>query len=148
MSWDILVLSIPADVQTLDGLNDKSKLNLLGTYEYVFISIREVWPTVENVEGSLKDGYHQISADGYSIEFFLKETQVEIDGLMFMIRGGGDVVPHLKQLCDQTGWRIYDISQSAFIDFGPKAEDSWRKWQAYRDRVIGNDKDVLLQSDE
>jgi hypothetical protein len=51
--------------------------------------------------------------------------------------GGGDVMGAIRAASEALGVRALDCSTGDWIDFeSPEADDSWRRWQAYRDKVI------------
>ena len=150
MSWDVLVWSVPSDIVTLDELTQR--IDKLGQ-DSVFGRLGSLHEIVETIQAALPDAdfsdrsWGRLRGDGFSIEFNVGDDDPVVS-IMLHIRGGGELLPVLRTLCEQTGWRLFDISESRFMDFGRDAVRGWQRWQAYRDQVVGRPARRSVVSDE
>jgi hypothetical protein len=73
--------------------------------------------------------------DGFSFEFNIGKNE-PCDGFMIHVRGGGDAVSSLLLLSERPGWYLLDISSMEWLHHGRDTGESWRRFQAYRDKVL------------
>lgn len=132
MSWDIYIMSAPAGASTLEEVGpEEADIEPLGSRQEVHNAILAVFPNAD-----LSDpAWGVFDGDGYSIEFNMGSDNT-VGGMMLHVRGGDDAIPAIKALCDHTGWRAYDIGTGEFMGFDAASEESRRRWQEYRDRVV------------
>lgn len=62
-----------------------------------------------------------------------------IDSFMIHARGGGDVVELLLDLAKSSGWYLLDCSEGEWFHHHRNPDETWRRFQAYRDYVNQND---------
>lgn len=134
MSWDVYIMSASGAGGMAPGADPNDEdIAPLGIRETVHSAIRSVFPTVDLSDRS----WGVLEGEGYTIEFNMG-TDDSVGGMMLHVRGGGDVIPAIKALCDHTGWLAYDLQAGEFMAFDAASEESWQEWQAFRDRAVGS----------
>jgi hypothetical protein len=128
MSWDIFIYS-----QDPRQLNAGAKVPPLGDAADVRAKISKSLPAVD-----WKDpAWGVLEGKGWSIEFY-HQTNGVADSLMLLVRGGGEPVPAICQLCKENGWVALDSSTGQLMDLNAAPSKSWEQFQKYRDQVTGS----------
>lgn len=131
MSWDISIMDLPGDAASVADIPDDFQPEPLGQRAELIAAIRDVAPTADFADPS----WGELSTPDFVIEFNMGSDEV-VDSIMLHVRGGGPVVCFIDALLTRLGRRAIDCSEGEF--FRPKSSsESFRAWQAYRDRVIG-----------
>ena len=65
-------------------------------------------------------------------------TDEEVNTIMLHIRGGGDPFNFIRTICNHFKWFALDCSTGHYIDFLNPSQDSWDRWQKYRDKIVGS----------
>ncbi len=132
MSWDISLMRIPSEITSLREIDGNFKN--LGPKEEVLSMLAKTFP-----DGDFSDPtWGRLETDEYSIEFSLDNADPLVE-ITLHIRGGAAALEPVRKICEKTGWRALDWS-GEFIDFDRDPVSSLRKWQQYRDRIIGTRK--------
>jgi hypothetical protein len=132
MSWDVMLFRFegepPADANEID----EKKMVPLGPAAAVRAAISAGLPGVDWSDPTW-GGY---DGPGFSIEFNTGDED-PIESIMLLVRGGGDAVPAIMAFAVPAGWSALDCSTGKFLDPVRPSDEGWRKFQDYRDRVIG-----------
>ena len=130
MSWDVFLFNAPPGMKSLDDLSEDFKVAPLGPKDEV---IAKLTHALEIDFSDRSWGIH--NTESYSIEFNMGADPVE--SIMLHVRGGGEVMGAIRAAADALGVRALDCSTGDWIDFeSAKADDSWQRWQAYRDQIV------------
>lgn len=131
MSWDLFAFVLPPDAQSVEDIPSEYQPPVIGPRASLAEAIARVLP-----EADLGDpGWGRVDLGEASIVINLGEDDPV--GVALHVRGSGDHVPAVIQtILDATGTRALDASTGELF-----AEDSgsFEAWQAYRDRVLGDD---------
>jgi hypothetical protein len=133
MSWDIFVQDFPRDARTLEDIPEGYSPSSIGERSTVISRIKEVVPIADfsNPAWGLIDG------DGWSIEVNLGDGE-DCEGFAFHVRGGDEAVGIVAAILQHLDLRAFDAQTGDFFVAGPEAVESFRKWRAYRDRVVAD----------
>lgn len=130
MSWDISIMDLPTDADSLSDIPDDFQPEPLGARTDLIAAIREVAPSSDFTDPS----WGQIVTPDFVIEFNMVGDEI-VDSIMLHVRGGDSAVAFIAALLDRLGRRAIDCSEGSFFD--PSAsEQSLRAWRDFRDRVI------------
>lgn len=132
MSWDILLMPVPAGFRSVRDIPSDWQPLPLGPRSEVVAGISAVRPDIDWSDPT----WGMLGGEGFSIEFSTGRED-PVQSVMLHVRGGGDVIPLIAEICERNRWRAIDCSSGEFMDFGEESAQSWRDWQAYRDRVVG-----------
>lgn len=130
MSWDVYFMRAEEIDQVAD-IPDDFQPQSMGDPESVRKKITESFPTTDWSDPT----YGDFTNAGMSIEIAIGDS-ADIDGVMMMVRGGGDPIPPIVDLCRRTGWKA--IADGEFIDIDAPITSGWEEWQAFRDRLINS----------
>jgi hypothetical protein len=61
-----------------------------------------------------------------------------VSTLMIAVRGTGEPLPVIVQLCKRNGWLLTDVDADEAIDLDHPSDRGWRDFQEFRDRVAGS----------
>jgi len=132
MSWDIVILDFPPDAVTVADLSGRDfKPGPLGPRNDLIARIREILPEADFKNPS----WGVLDSEDFSIEFNMgrKET---CDMISLYVRGGGHTAMVIvAKLLQHLKLRGIDCQTSEFFRYDA-AEESFRKWQKYRDQVV------------
>ena len=81
-----------------------------------------------------------LEGDGFSFEFNFTKSGT-VDTFTLHVRGGGDAVTPIVEMCKHFGWQALDYSTGDFIDLKSPTSESWQRFQEFRDRVISTYRD-------
>jgi hypothetical protein len=130
MSWDISIMDLPTDADSLSDIPDDFQPEPLGARTDLIAAIREVAPSSNFTNPS----WGQLVTPDFVIEFNMVGDEI-VDSIMLHVRGGDSAVDFIAALLDRLGRRAIDCSEGSLFD--PSAsEQSFRAWRDFRDRVI------------
>ena len=131
MSWDVLILKFDGSPPSLDELPDDFKPTELGMADQVRVLISHCLPTVDwsDLSWGMFDG------GNFTIEFNLSSKD-SVDSFMLHVRGNGDAVPTVVNICRPNGWSAYDVSTGKFIDLEHPSSEGWEAFKKFRDGAI------------
>ena len=140
MSWDLVVHSSSGTLGSVADVRRKVDASIGGI--------------------SWDDAAHGVvQQGGYAIEFSLiaenqsddedeEDTDVDLEqddeedqpldpaapvsSLMLSVRGTGEPLPVIVQLCKQNGWLLTDVDEDERIDLDHPSDRSWREFQRFR----------------
>jgi hypothetical protein len=73
-------------------------------------------------------------ADGFSLEFFLAPDQ-EVKDITVDVRGNGNPLPTLRQLCTRNDWIVRQADGKP-IELDAEAASEWARFVQYRDAAV------------
>ena len=132
MSWDILIINFPEDLQSLSEITHGLKPTPLGKRDDVIAQIHQVLPGADFSDRS----WGILDHSGLSIEFNMGKEEV-CDGVTLHVRGGGSAIATIVQLLEHLKLRAIDHQTGEFFS-AEAAHASFGQWQAYRDRAMQN----------
>ena len=131
MSWDISIQDLPKDVQSVEDIPDDYQPNPLGARAEVIARIQEALPDVDFSDPS----WGILDQPDFSIEFNMGAEEI-CESFMLHVRGGGEAMTTVARLLQHLQLRGIDCQTGDFFSL-EAARKSFGDWQAYRDRVIG-----------
>ncbi|MFJ5233165.1 hypothetical protein ACIQBJ_25130 [Kitasatospora sp. NPDC088391] len=130
MSWDLLLLPVPADITSLDELPDDFTAQPLGSREQVTTALAARIPGIDLTDPT----WGHLSGPTWSVELNIGSDD-PIESLMLHIRGGGDVLQLVFRITDAVSCRALDVSEGVFLSTDAAA--GWHSFQRFRERVTG-----------
>jgi len=130
MSWDVSIMHLPADVQSVVAIGEVFKLRPLGKRDDIIEKIREILPDVDFSDPS----WGVLDQAGFTIEFNMGKEEI-CDSFMLHVRGGGDAIATIEGLLKHLQLRAVDCSTGDIFP-SDAAHASLGRWQEYRNRVI------------
>lgn len=131
MSWDVSVFAFKEPPTPIDQMPKDWRPPVMGTGDEVrsLISTYLFGVDWSDPTWGLYEG------DGFSFEFSMGSDEL-IDNFAVHVRGSGDAVADLMKFAVPNGWYVLDWSSGDWLDPGKPCEESWKKFQAYRDRIV------------
>ena len=134
MSWDIFVLDLPRDAQSVDDVPRDYEPKALGQRDVLIAKIRELVPSADFSDPS----WGTIEGENFSIELNMGKERV-VGSFAFHVRGGEAAVGVVAAILSHLDLRAIDGQTGEFFEWGDSALESFRAWRAFRDRVIDGD---------
>ncbi|HLL52419.1 MAG TPA: hypothetical protein VK447_02675 [Myxococcaceae bacterium] len=136
MSWQVLLMELPAEAQCMKQVPLDYRTDSLGDRALLASRLEEALPGVEFEDPS----WGAINGDGFSIQIDLGE-QSEVDSVTLHVQGGGSDA--FKTIWDATralGVRALDVTTGELLNFSQDGDEI---------RVRrGLDHDVVLDSED
>ena len=132
MSWDIFAMDMPLGVRSVSEIPRDFRPGSLGSRSAVIAKIMQIVPTADFSDPS----WGRIEGDGWSIGVNIGKDE-DCDSIALHVRGGEAAVGAVAGILDGLGIRAIDAQTGEFFVSGPAAIESFRKWRAYRDQVVG-----------
>ncbi|WP_380282566.1 hypothetical protein [Kitasatospora purpeofusca] len=130
MSWDLLLLPVPAGFDSVDDFPDDLATPPLGSHEQVTAALLDQLPGIDFSDPT----WGRLAGPAWSIELSLG-SETPVDSIMLHVRGAGDdVLGAVFAIAGAVGCRVIDISEGDFL--APDDPNGWHSFQDYRDRVI------------
>jgi len=133
MSWDIFVQDLPRDAATFADIPPDFKPSSLGKRSDVIAKITEIVPSADFSDPS----WGMIEGEDWSIEVNIGKSET-CGGFALHVRGGDGAVAVVAAILNHLDLRALDSQTGEFFVAGPEAVESFRRWRAFRDRVIGS----------
>lgn len=131
MSWDVIILNYKDNPPDFNNLPDDFQPPIIGLKSEIREKINIVFNSVD-----WSDPDWGISkCNGFSIEFSLPKDDSPTS-IALHIRGGGDPIPLIVQMCKLNNWSAFDTSTGKWIDLNKPNKKGWDDWQKYRNRVV------------
>jgi hypothetical protein len=130
MSWDVLVLDLPSDAQKVTDIPTDYRPSPIKRSE-IIERIIDVIPTAD----FSNPNWGLIIEQDWSIEVNLGKEQ-ECSSIMLHVRGGDAAIGAVVAIVRRLNLRAIDCQTGDFFDAGDSSMESFRRWRAYRDRVI------------
>ncbi|NEQ47902.1 MAG: hypothetical protein F6K00_31975 [Leptolyngbya sp. SIOISBB] len=134
MSWLVIVINAHNAQESLrsDRINPTWLPEAMGSEEQVRQAIGEV---LSGIEWSEKEGYFDSGSFRFRISFSLDVSSGLVNVVNLDIRGSGDPVTTILELCQHNHW-VADDEDCERLTADASSQTGWKEWQAYRDRVI------------
>jgi hypothetical protein len=133
MSWDLIVMDLPRGAAVVADIPADFKPASLGTRADVIAKIKQAVPTADFSDPS----WGMIEGATWSIEISLGKKEA-CDSFALHVRGSGDeAVAVVAAIVDGVKLRAVDAQTGELFAAGPQGLESFRRWCAFRDRVIG-----------
>ena len=130
MSWDVVLLKEKFDT------NDKDyQPPTLGKRMELISQLTSILPNLDFSDES----WGIMEGDGFSIEFNIGNNE-NVDSIMLHIRGGGDPIQIIQGIMQEFKWESLDCSTGDFMELNNVSNESWTKFQTWRDKVFKRDK--------
>jgi hypothetical protein len=130
MSWDIFVQDLPRNAKCVADIPADFVPSSLGKRSTIIEKIKQVIPSAEFSDPS----WGQIEGNDWSIEVNMGDNE-DCDGFVFHIRGENTAIGVAAAILQHLGLRALDSQTGEFFVGGADAEESLRKWRAYRDHL-------------
>lgn len=117
MSWDVLLMRIPPDINTLEELEEEYEekgedWEALGSREEVLSLLPALLPEADFSDPT----WGSLTASNFSIEFNIGDGD-PIETIMLHIRGGEGSTEVIRKICTSTEWSAIDCVTNKVIDF-------------------------------
>lgn len=132
MSWDIYVMDIPETVRSVQDLPSGYDPKPIGERDVIIEKIREVCPEADFSDPS----WGHIAGRGCAIEVSIGDD-TPVNCVAFHVYGGGDAVGIISEILQALGMRAFDMGSETGIFDEAAAQESFRRWQHYRDQIRG-----------
>ncbi len=133
MSWDLLVLAMPAEFATMDDIPPDYPGAPLGPAAVVLQQLRDHFG---DRIGLADPAWGHLAGAGWAIELNIGRKD-PIDSIMLHVRGGGeDLIAAIVSIADAVGGRALDFSEGVFLTGAPGEANSWQAFQDYRAQVL------------
>lgn len=129
MSWDVLIFDFKGEEPPA---TQDFKPPSMGSTGAVRLTVSRNLPRVDWSDPNLGI----LEAKEFSIEFNLGDED-PVTNMMLHVRGTGDPVTVIADLCKATGWRALDCSTGEWLDLADPLHEGWSAFQEFRDRAIG-----------
>jgi len=131
MSWDVLLLHLPADITSAHDIPDDYTPPPLGRRHQVLAAVARAEPGADLSDPTWGD----LSGPTWSMELNIGSTD-PVDSIMLHIRGtGDDVLASVFRLASAFDCKVLDSSTGGLIT--PQGPSGWHAFQEFRDRVTG-----------
>lgn len=130
MSWDVLLLHLPADITSAQDIPDDYSPPPLGRQPEVLAAVSRAEP-----EADLSDPtWGDLSGPTWSIELNIGSAD-PVDSIMLHIRDSGDdVLASVFRLASALGCKVLDCSTGDLIT--PRGPSGRHAFQEFRDRMF------------
>ncbi|WP_333736265.1 hypothetical protein [Streptomyces sp. IBSBF 2806] len=133
MSWDILLLPLPADLTSIDALPADHEPLPIGSRPSVHRALRSAVDEVDLTDPA----WCELLGPTWVIELGIGEND-PVESVMLHVRGGkDDVLPVIFRISRALGCRPFDCSTGDLL--ADHAQVSWKPFQSFRDRTIASD---------
>ena len=130
MSWDVLILYVPPEIETAEQMGDDFHSEL-GPRDRVLERLRGLFPEIDLSDPTWGD----LEGPSYSIEFNIGDKD-PVESIMLHVRGDDGSIDPIHRLCEATGWRAMDMGDCEFLDFDEDPARGLRGWQGLRDQMM------------
>ncbi|MFC4516337.1 hypothetical protein [Streptomyces ehimensis] len=130
MSWDVLLLPLPAGIASIDELGVDHELPPVGSRFWVLDALQSAVHDVDLTDSA----WGELVGPSWVIELSIGEDD-PVESVMLHVRGGGDeVLPVIFGLARALGCRVLDSSSGDLLAENTAA--GWHAFQGFRDRVV------------
>jgi catechol 2,3-dioxygenase-like lactoylglutathione lyase family enzyme len=131
VSWDVFVQDFPRDVKSVVDIPPDFKPTSIGVCSTIIEKIKEIFPRADFSDPS----WGRIDGDDWSIEVNLGAREI-CEGFALHVRGTGTAAGAVAAILQSLNLRAIDPQTGDFFVAGDEANESFRKWRSYRDRVM------------
>lgn len=132
MSWDIIVMDLPAGIKSVAEIPKDFRGRPLGQRADLIKKISAIFPGIDFSDPS----WGILKADGCYIEFSMGPHD-EVESFGMHVRGGDECPNVVARVLDGLGMRAVDTSSdSGLFEQDPDhRSDSFNRWRAFRSHV-------------
>ena len=130
MSWDILIMDLPRDAETVSEVPSDFKPEPLGDRDELISGVLSAAPMADFSDPS----WGQIATRDFSIEVNIGNDE-QVDSIMLHVRGGDGAIELIAAILDRLNRRALDIQTDEMFDKA-SAVTGLAAWRAYRDQVV------------
>ncbi|MEZ4399173.1 MAG: hypothetical protein R3B06_04095 [Kofleriaceae bacterium] len=132
MSWDVLLMRLPADVASLEELPEGFVPPPLGAPAEVRAALAAAVPELDFADPS----WGRITGDDFSIEVSV-DADEPVGTVMLHVRGGDGALPVVGAMVAALGVSAIDCGPGTLLLLdSPAAAASFAAWRDYRDDVV------------
>lgn len=132
MSWDIFVQDLPADARSVADIPSDFEPAAVGGRGELIQHIRSIAPAADFSDPA----WGVLETSSFSVEFNLGDED-PVRSFALHVRGDDAAAAFISELLTRLGLRALDPqSDSGLFEPGAVAEESLRRWRAYRDQVF------------
>ncbi|MFJ5938794.1 hypothetical protein [Streptomyces sp. NPDC093071] len=133
MSWDVLLLPLPAGLVSIEDLPADHEPPHIGSRSSVHKALRSAAGDVDLTDPT----WGELLGPTWVIEIGIGEGD-PVESVMLHVRGReNDVLPVIFHISRTLGCRPFDCSTGELLK--DEASSSWAGFQAFRDRAIASD---------
>jgi hypothetical protein len=132
MSWDIHVQDLPREAKCVAEIPADFRPGVIGKRQEIIDSIVTLLPSASFSDPS----WGIIDGEGWSIEVNLGSDE-ECRGFGLHVRGGQVAAGVVAAILQKLKLRALDSQTGEFFVPGSEAVESFRRWRAFRDHVVG-----------
>lgn len=132
MSWDVYLMKVPENINSMEQLDDEFDPQPLGDRDEILCTMKELYPTADfsDTEWIILD------TNDYSMEFAVSGND-PVDSITVFIHGNENCIDVVEKICDRMGWKAVDTGTGDFMDFSDNKEGGFREWNNYKNQVLG-----------
>jgi hypothetical protein len=130
MSWDVFVQDLPKNARSVEDIPQDFRPNPILPRSRIFEVFKEVAPFTDFSDPN----WWRVQCDVFSIEVNINAEDPSC-GFTLHIRGSGEAAGFVSEILQRLGVRALDSSSDTGLFDFEKSNESFRKWQAYRDYV-------------
>jgi hypothetical protein len=119
MSWQVLLMELPAEAQSMTQVPHDYRADSLGDRALLASRLEEAIPGIEFEDPS----WGSVNGDGFSIQIDLGE-QSEVDSVTLHVQGGGsDAMQTIWQTTRALGVRALDVTTGELLNFSQDGDE-------------------------
>lgn len=131
MSWDVLLMHLPAGAASIDDVAHDVRPSPLGPRDEVIARLREAFP-----DANFRDpSWGRLDGGPYSIAFNMGRTGV-CESVMLHVRGGAAALDAVDRAIAALGCAAFDCQRGEAYSRAA-AERSFGAWASFRDATTG-----------
>ena len=132
MSWDVMIMRVPLELEEFNPVQDEGKLSSLGSVAEVREALAGQLPGIDFDDF----GWGVFEGPGFSMEVSLSpKSSDDVETVSLYIRGGGAAGAAALAVARALEARALDSGSCEWLT-SESADESFGTWQAYRDQVV------------
>lgn len=110
MSWNVLLVELPAEARTVRDLPRDFAPNSLGPRDALIARLYKNLPSIDFTDPT----WGTLDGGNYSIQFDMGE-QLEVDTITLHVEGGEDALRAVQLAAQATGARAFDVTRGRLL---------------------------------
>lgn len=131
MSYDLFVQDLPPDAKRIEDIPADFQPAVMGKRADVIKKIKEAVPSADFGDPA----WGLVQGEGWSIEINMGATE-DCSGFAFHVRGGELALGIVAVILEALNLRALDPQSGELFVAPTGANESVRRWRAYRDRAV------------
>jgi hypothetical protein len=132
VSWDIFVQDFPPFARTVSDIPNNFKPAGIGSRNHLIAKINELIPGVDFSDPS----WGIVDGEDWLIELNMGREE-DCKSFAFHVRGGDGAICVVAAILEHLALRAIDGHSGDFFTSSAEALESFRRWRAYRNHVMG-----------